>query len=124
MPSSTITNKSAIIANLKRIIAELEADEPLPAGGGAPAPADGWKRARVTFWAVDQGTSKAGKPFTKGTVGLAWVENGRDCKARLSTFDEKLIGRIDPLEKGACVEYQSVQKGEYENLADLRVTRA
>lgn len=122
---ASVTNRATIIANLRRIIAELEADEPLPAGGGAPAPADGWKRARVTFWAVDQGVSKkTGRPFTKGTVGLAWVDNGRDCRARLSTFDEKLIGRIDPLEKGAFVEYQSVQDGEYENLADLRVTRA
>lgn len=122
---ASVTNRATIIANLRRIIAELEADEPLPAGGGAPAPADGWKRARVMYWAVDQGTSKkTGKPFTKGTVGLAWVENGRDCKSRHSTFDEKLIARIDPLEKGAFVEYQTVQEGEYENLADLRVTRA
>ncbi len=121
-----------IIGELERLLAELRKPQaPSNAGGGGtPAPAAGggapnlgaWKRAKVTFWNVEEKQSTRG-PFTAARVGLSWVENGERKSQFLSTLNRELIMRIDPLEKGANVEYTSATNAKgYEDLTDIRVT--
>ena len=116
-----------IIGELERIIAELR-KSPGPQQGAtafvAPAAVSkavpaGWKRAKVTFWAVEEKMGQKG-PYTAARVGLSWIENGERKSEFLSTFNRELIMRIDPLEKGTSVEYQDETKGQYRNLVDIR----
>lgn len=130
-----MTDRAWIIGELERLVAELKKN-PVPqapsnaGGGGAPSSSAGsgapnlgaWKRARVTFWNVEEKQSARG-PFTAARVGLSWVENGERKSQFLSTLDRNLIMRIDPLEKGVNVEYTSATNAKgYEDLTDLRVT--
>ena len=129
-----MTDRAWIVGELERLVNELKKD-PVPqtpsnaGGGGAPSSSAGggvnlgaWKRAKVTFWNVEEKQSDRG-PFTAARVGVAWVENGERKSEFLSTIDRALIMRIDPLEKGANVEYTSaINKKGYLDLTDLRVT--
>jgi hypothetical protein len=129
-----MTDRAWIVGELERLVNELKKN-PAPqtpsnaGGGGAPSSSAGggvnlgaWKRAKVTFWNVEEKTSARG-PFTTARVGLSWVENGERKSQFLSTLNRDLIMRIDPLEKGVNVEYMSATNAKgYEDLTDLRVT--
>jgi hypothetical protein len=129
-----MTDRAWIVGELERLVNELKKN-PVPqtpsnaGGGGAPSSSAGggvnlgaWKRAKVTFWNVEEKTSARG-PFTTARVGLSWVENGERKSQFLSTLNRDLIMRIDPLEKGVNVEYMSATNAKgYEDLTDLRVT--
>lgn len=129
-----MTDRAWIVGELERLVNELKKN-PAPqtpsnaGGGGAPSSSAGggvnlgaWKRAKVTFWNVEEKTSARG-PFTTARVGLSWVENGERKSQFLSTLNRDLIMRIDPLEKGVNVEYTSATNARgYEDLTDLRVT--
>jgi hypothetical protein len=129
-----MTDRAWIVGELERLVNELKKN-PVPqtpsnaGGGGAPSSSAGggvnlgaWKRAKVTFWNVEEKTSARG-PFTTARVGLSWVENGERKSQFLSTLNRDLIMRIDPLEKGVNVEYTSATNAKgYEDLTDLRVT--
>jgi hypothetical protein len=129
-----MTDRAWIVGELERLVNELKKN-PAPqtpsnaGGGGAPSSSAGggvnlgaWKRAKVTFWNVEEKTSARG-PFTTARVGLSWVENGERKSQFLSTLNRDLIMRIDPLEKGVNVEYTSATNAKgYEDLTDLRVT--
>ena len=129
-----MTDRAWIVGELERLVNELKknpaSQTPSNAGGGgAPSSSAGggvnlgaWKRAKVTFWNVEEKTSARG-PFTTARVGLSWVENGERKSQFLSTLNRDLIMRIDPLEKGVNVEYTSATNAKgYEDLTDLRVT--
>jgi len=129
-----MTDRAWIVGELERLVNELKKNPapqtPSNAGvGGAPSSSAGggvnlgaWKRAKVTFWNVEEKTSARG-PFTTARVGLSWVENGERKSQFLSTLNRDLIMRIDPLEKGVNVEYMSATNAKgYEDLTDLRVT--
>ena len=128
-----MTDRAWIVGELERLVNELKKPAPQTpsnAGGeGAPSSSAGggvnlgaWKRAKVTFWNVEEKTSARG-PFTTARVGLSWVENGERKSQFLSTLNRDLIMRIDPLEKGVNVEYTSATNAKgYEDLTDLRVT--
>jgi len=120
-----------IIGELERMLAELRKPQaPSNAGGGGtPAPAAGggatlgaWKRAKVTFWGVEEKQGPKG-PYTRAALYVSWVENGERMSAKMSTLDRKLIEAIDPLEKGASIEYQSEKNGQYENVIAVRPAR-
>ena len=128
-----MTDRAWIVGELERLVNELKKPAPQTpsnaGGGGAPSSSAGggvnlgaWKRAKVTFWNVEEKTSARG-PFTTARVGLSWVENGERKSQFLSTLNRDLIMRIDPLEKGVNVEYTSATNAKgYEDLTDLRVT--
>lgn len=130
-----MTDRAWIVGELERLVAELKKNPNTQApsnagGGGAPSSSAGggapnlgaWKRAKVTFWSVEEKQGENG-PFTAAAVGLSWVENGERKSQVLRTIDRKLIMRIDPVEKGAHVEYTSAINAKgFENLTDLRVT--
>ncbi len=128
-----MTDRAWIVGELERLVNELKKNPPQTpsnaGGGGAPSSSAGggvnlgaWKRAKVTFWNVEEKTSARG-PFTTARVGLSWVENGERKSQFLSTLNRDLIMRIDPLEKGVNVEYTSATNAKgYEDLTDLRVT--
>ena len=128
-----MTDRAWIVGELERLVNELKKPAPQTpsnaGGGGAPSSSAGggvnlgaWKRAKVTFWNVEEKQSDRG-PFTAARVGVRWVENGEMKSEFLSTIDRALIMRIDPLEKGANVEYTSaINKKGYLDLTDLRVT--
>lgn len=123
-----MTDRTWIVGELERLVNELK-KQPIVAqgGGGAPAPAapaslGAWKKAKCTFWAVEQKISeKSGKAYCKARIGLSWIEDGESRSCFLSTLDRKLIESIDPVNKGDRVEYQSEKQGQYENLTALRV---
>jgi hypothetical protein len=83
----------------------------------------GWNRALCTFWAVEEKENDRGT-YTQARIGLRWKDaNGDAQSCFLSTFDKQLIMRIDPVMKGATVEYTTTRdKSGREKLADLRVT--
>ena len=120
-----------IIGELERMLAELRKPQaPSNAGGGGtPAPAAGggatlgaWKRAKVTFWGVEEKQGPKG-PYYRAALYVSWVENGERMSAKMSTLDRKLIEAIDPLEKGSSIEYQSEKNGQYENVIAVRPAR-
>jgi hypothetical protein len=123
-----MTDRAWIIGELERLVNELKKN-PIAAqgGGGAPAPAapaslGAWKKAKCTFWAVEEKISeKSGKAYCKARIGLSWIEDGESKSCFLSTLDRKLIESIDPVNKGDRVEYQTERSGQYENLTALRV---
>jgi hypothetical protein len=83
----------------------------------------GWNRALCTFWAVEEKENDRGA-YTQARIGLRWkAANGEVQSCFLSTFDKALIMRIDPVTKGAPVEYTTTRdKSGREKLADLRLT--
>ena len=117
-----------IIQELERLVAEIKRTPLAPSnagGGGAPSSVagggGGWKKARVTFWAVEEKEGPKG-PYARAALYVAWREDGEDCKAKMSTIDQKLIRSVDPLVKGTHIEYQSEKNGQYENVTAIRVT--
>ena len=127
-----MSTNAFIIGELERLIAELKRTPSTPsnaAGGGASAPAGGggnplgeWKKAKVTFWGVEEKQGPKG-PYLRAALYVAWRENGEDRKAKMSSIDRKLIESTDPLQKGDLIEYQSEKRGEYENFTAIRVAR-
>lgn len=106
-----------IVGELRRILAEIDSEK-AGARGAAPSPAppaDGWTKGKVTFWKVEQAEGARG-PYVKATIGI----QGRE--GFMSTFDEALIHRVDPLSKGEIVEFLTKPSkcGKYTNLADIR----
>lgn len=107
-----------IIGELRRILAETDSSSQGDARGGSPAPAPSpgdWIKGKVTFWKVEQLEGARG-PYTKATIGI----QGRE--GFMSTFDEAVIMKVDPLTKGDLVEFQTKPSkcGKYVNIAALR----
>jgi len=105
-------NKQEIIDTLKAIIAAAEATASPAPFAPQPEPAVGsstWKKGIVSYWKV--GETKSGKRS---------VRIGFDGDLYLSSFDEKLILKNDPVSKGQEVEYQTRAWKDTELVVELR----
>lgn len=84
----------------------------------SPAP-EGTLRGLCTFWEV--GTTMKGKP--KGRLGLQWRENGQVKREFYSTYDERLLCKIDPVPTGVPVEVTLKPWNDTHVIADVVVRR-
>ncbi len=84
----------------------------------SPAP-PGTQRGLCTFWEV--GLTLKGRP--KGRLGLQWRENGQVKREFFSTYDEKLLARIDPVPKGVPVDVTLKQWNDTFVIEDVVVRR-
>ena len=120
-----------IVGELEKLVATIKGQttRAAPAAGGTSPSAAGafgdalgqWKRARVTFWGVEQKEGPKG-PYTRAALYVAWTENGESRSEKMSSINQRLIESIDPLNKGDTIEYQSEANGKFVNFTAVRKT--
>jgi len=126
----TMSDRDFIIGELEKLVANLKGTiRAAPAAGGSVPSAAGafgdalgqWKRARVTFWNVEQKEGPKG-PYVRAALYVAWTENGESKSEKMSSINQRLIESIDPLNKGDTIEYQSEANGKFVNFTAVRKT--
>lgn len=115
-----MSERRRIITQIKALLAELESDAPLaPSAPSAPepAPADGWKRARLGK--VFLNAFPDGTPYASAYVN--WREGGEERSEKPSTKDHGMMKLLQDLRLGDNIEYQTeTTKKGYLNFTALR----
>ena len=125
-----MSERDYIIGELEKLVATLKQTiRAAPPAGGSVPPAAGafsdalgqWRKARVTFWGVEQKEGPKG-PYVRAALYVAWTENGEQRSEKMSSINQRLIESIDPLAKGDTIEYQSQSNGKYTDFTAVRKT--